>query len=189
MHLDESYPEPICLRIEDISQTRIILGWTPSPYTDSEFVIERRSGSDAFVEVAKVPFSQMVFSDTELEPGACYTYRVSTQNTEGLFAPSTPATACTLSELPATPVEVDAKATAPTETLFSWKPGGDTQVGFIVLRQAEGTPFIPIAQLGAEATSFVDTTVTPGAHYVYKVVAFNSGGNSAPARAAIPNGS
>lgn len=183
MKLDESYPEPICVRIEDISQTRIILGWTPSPATDSDFVIERRGGSDAFVEIAKVPATQMSFSDTELQPGICYTYRVSTQNAEGLLASSTPATACTLAELPAAPVEANAQETGPTETLLSWKPGDNTQVGFIVLRQADDAPFIPIAQLGAEATSFADTTITPGARYVYKIVAFNSGGNSAPALA------
>jgi hypothetical protein len=78
---------------------------------------------------------------------------------------------------PATPIR-PSNSSAPTKTArLSWKDNSKNEDGFRVYRIV-GNQISKIAELGPNATSFVDQAAPSKACYV--VVAFNSAGESAP---------
>jgi len=63
--------------------------------------------------------------------------------------------------------------------LVSWQDNSNNEQGFKLERKTSGTVYVEIAQPGANATSYLDTTVSPGMTYSYHIRAFNSAGDSA----------
>jgi hypothetical protein len=72
---------------------------------------------------------------------------------------------------------------------LSWKDTSDDEQGFRVQRKNAGGDWQQIADLPAGTHKFVDTHLTRGARYSYRVVAYNDGGTSDAsntAKVAIP---
>ena len=60
-----------------------------------------------------------------------------------------------------------------------WKDNAWTESGYRIERRADGeADFTTIATLGADATSYADTTAASQVGYTYRVVAFSAGGDS-----------
>ncbi len=66
-----------------------------------------------------------------------------------------------------------------SELTLTWTDNSTNESGFRVERSPiTSTTYTPIATLGVDVTTYVDTTVTAGQGYCYRVVAFNSAGSS-----------
>ncbi len=63
---------------------------------------------------------------------------------------------------------------------IGWTDNSDNETGFRVLRATCGTSFSQIAVVGENIESYVDTNVSSGVRYFYKIKAYNNIGDSAP---------
>ncbi|NOT57245.1 MAG: hypothetical protein HOP18_21795 [Deltaproteobacteria bacterium] len=71
-------------------------------------------------------------------------------------------------------------STAASQLTITWSDRSSNEDGFKVERKTGTTgTYAQIAQVGANVISFIDSTVTVGTTYCYRVRAFNSAGNSA----------
>ena len=80
---------------------------------------------------------------------------------------------------PAAPVNLGIEET-PTYLRLFWDDASDNEDGFRLYRRAYSDPFELVAEVLADQTEFYDGNVEMGIIYTYYLVAFNSGGESAP---------
>ncbi|EDY81493.1 hypothetical protein VDG1235_1111 [Verrucomicrobiia bacterium DG1235] len=70
------------------------------------------------------------------------------------------------------------------EVALNWSDNSDNEDGFEIERSIEGGDFESLAQVAADAEDYIDTSVTEGVNYTYRVRAFNSFGFSGYTNAA-----
>ena len=94
---------------------------------------------------------------------------------------STPA-----SQKPAAPANLSAQATTATQVTLRWDDRSSDENGFRVERCTGGpcTNFAQIAQVGAGATTYRDSTAAKSTKYTYRLTAFNDAGASAASNTA-----
>lgn len=82
---------------------------------------------------------------------------------------------------PTAPTNLVATSSAGAVAL-SWVDTSGEEIGYRVERRdaASAGVFIPLTNLGANSTAFLDPSVQPSMTYAYRVVATNAGGESAP---------
>lgn len=67
----------------------------------------------------------------------------------------------------------------PSALTLSWHDNADNESGFKIERSADaGVTFVEIATVGANVTSYRDTTLVAGEAYAFRVRAFNAAGDS-----------
>ncbi len=125
------------------------------------------------------------WTDTDVEPGTFYVYRVKARNAAGLSPESSYFNART----PAAP-QPPAQPTGLTGTVvhdrveLTWDdPGDDSITGYQILRRNKavddpGVFRAHVDDTGSAATSWADTDVEPGTFYVYRAKARNAAGLS-----------
>lgn len=79
---------------------------------------------------------------------------------------------------PAAPTGLGAAAASASRIDLSWTDPGLTETGFRIERSLDGASWLPRVTLGANVTSFADTGLAATTEYSYRVLAFNSGGDS-----------
>lgn len=79
---------------------------------------------------------------------------------------------------PATPTDLVATAHSGSEIHLTWKNKAEKQTGFKVEASTDGELFYEIADLTANATSFVNTGLTEPGALTYRIRAYNTGGYS-----------
>jgi hypothetical protein len=124
------------------------------------------------------------YTDSGLDPDTQYTYTVQmrdSQPTPNVGAASSPASATTdpPPNPPAAPSGLST-AVATTQIDLSWVDNADNETGFKIEQSIRNNgSFSQIATVGADVTSFSDTTVRKGTTYFYRVRATNGDGDSA----------
>lgn len=109
-------------------------------------------------------------------------YRVIAVNAYGASAPSN--VDCTTP--PATPNPLTALWSAGPAVDLTWTDNSSVEDGYQVRRRASGEPWIDIAELPPNATSYRDASVSAGGTYFYVVRARKDGGFSYPSWEATP---
>ena len=79
---------------------------------------------------------------------------------------------------PSAPANLSATAISAAQINLTWTDNADNESGFYIERSPNGTNWTQIAAVGANATSYADTTVSPDTTYYYRVRAFNGSGAS-----------
>lgn len=74
--------------------------------------------------------------------------------------------------------------TVPPTIRLSWSDASSDELGFLVERSTDGTSWAEVARVDAGATTHEDRTVSNGVTYSYRVLAYNSAGNSAASNVA-----
>lgn len=175
----------------DISLNSIRLTWSIN--TDSDFA-EYRIFRDVNADVnlgstlAGVVFdnSSISFEDTELKENTEYFYKVYVFDTFGLSTPSNEISISTKSNAPPTPVVLFPPApTAGTANALdlSWTQNTDGDFAQYRIFRArssgvDSTDILVGAILDRSSTAFVDSTLTSGVTYYYRVFVFDEGGLS-----------
>lgn len=88
---------PSGLTATAVSPTQVNLTWTDNSSNETAFIIERRTGSGAWVEIATVAGNTTSYSVTNLTPDTSYSFRVRASNLAGDSAYSNTADASTAS--------------------------------------------------------------------------------------------
>ena len=92
---------PSALTATASAGNQINLSWEDNSSDETGFRIERKSGSEAYGQIATVAANATVYSDNGLAPAIAYTYRVRAYSAGGNSTYSNEATATTLPEEPA----------------------------------------------------------------------------------------
>ena len=178
------------------SSSQINLTWTDTSDEEAGFKIERCAGESCteFAHLATVGANITSYSNTGLLGSTSYRYRVRAYNTSGDSDYSNTASATTPAPpaLPAAPTGLTATAISRNQINLAWTDNATNEDGFKIERCRGATckNFSQIAIIvGANATTYSDTNVSPRTTYRYRVRAHNNGGNSAysnTARATTP---
>jgi hypothetical protein len=80
---------------------------------------------------------------------------------------------------PAAPTGLTANASACNQIDLAWTDNADNETGFTIERSTDGSNFSELDTVGANVTTYSDTTVAGSTTYWYRVKAYNSAGDSA----------
>lgn len=190
---------PENLQVVTVTDTTVTLAWFDVADNETGFIIERQDVPEftnqpwpAFVEIARIPsqtaggaFGGNNFTDTGLLPGRTYNYRVAAFNASGpsIWNINGPVAATTLGPPPA-PSALAATAVNANQVDLSWTDNSGSELGFQVERSLDGITFAPLATVGANVTTYSDSTTLVTTTYHYRVKAFNAVGVSAPSNTA-----
>lgn len=210
---DDSAPAaPDKLAVERPGATEGKLSWNDRALNEEAFLIERKSGSGAFVEVGKVDWDATSFTDGGLDAKTSYRYRVRARNKAGLSAASDEVLmpcfgAPEAPDLADARFQVDTNTNAVYAYLYWWNPASETVAGFVVsYRKSGDAAWTEIAGLVAPdnevinkqrrtdvaiywagkvgaPTYSVTSTSWPSGSYDFKVRAVRDGCDSAESKA------
>jgi subtilisin-like proprotein convertase family protein len=168
------------LSAQALSGEFVHLSWTDNSSVESGFEIERSREGGSFVKIAEVTPGATAYDDTGVLPETQYSYRVRAVSIYGPSEYSNVATVTTPPPPPpAAPSDLSAVFASPYTAVFlSWRDNSSSELGFRIEKSVNGAPFFQLAQVGADTTEFIDSSVSYGNTYSYRVRAFNSGGSS-----------
>ncbi len=159
---------PGSLRTETLSPSSIKLTWNDNSNNEQGFRIYR-NGS----RIATVGANITTYTDTGVEEGRSYSYRVASFNESGESSLSGSRSLTTPLRVPGAPDSLSAKSLSPTRIRLLWNDNSNNEDGFRIYRN--GTE---IATVGANVTSYTDTGLKGNANYTYRVSAYNDGQES-----------
>ena len=183
---------PENLKFVSATATSITMSWADVADNEDGFIISRQDAGvvGAYTIIARIPsqtpgglFGGNTWTDETVAPERCYNYIVEAYNASGSSGPNVngPVQMCTILR-PNAPIALTAVANSPTQVTLSWTDNANNETGFVVERASGigGVPaFSPIATINTPNTvSYVDNTVLPNSPYTYRIMAFNTAGNS-----------
>jgi len=182
---------------------RVSLTWTDNSIKETQFTIQRASdanftiGLRTFnVAAAAGSGTNVVYTDTTVSPNNTYWYRVyaigatvgdtqaypnslgfptmsadSVSGTQTILVGAAPGT-------PTAPTNLTATLQPGPQVSLTWRDNATNETGFVVERSVNGGAFVQIAvappRNNTGNVTYVDTTVTFGNSYLYRVAAVNS---------------
>jgi hypothetical protein len=185
---------PSSLTAKAMFAIRIDLDWHDNSNNEAGFHIERRFGTNGvWAVVADLGAGSVHWSDTNVAPVTSYNYRLQAYNSPStskyskIVAVKTPLYIAPPSNLTAT-------ALSPTQIKLVWTDNSNNESGFKIERKkGTATTWTIVKTVGANVTSFTNTSLTTGATYTYRVRAYRSTAysdysNEAQTTAATPKG-
>ena len=165
----------------------VVLSWTLGGANDAGIKVERSPDGVNYTQIAVAPAHSTTFTDTGLVSGIQYTYRVRATNTASDSAYSNLATAVTIVSAPNAPTGLAATPLSPTDLGLRWTDNAGNESGFKIERSSDGVVFAPLATVGANVTSYTDSSAGIAGMYWYRVRATNTSGDSAASASASAN--
>lgn len=173
---------PVSLTAQTLSASKIRVCWAPSQ-DQAEGVILRRalSPEGPWKRVATLPISQTCYTERDLTAGTRYYYSVKSFNVLGMSDTFTLTDAWTQAAgTPDAPAGLTVTPVSFTRADLRWVDRSGNETGFVILRRPSGaTTWLALANVGANVTTYSDTTALPALTYDYAVRARNSAGQSA----------
>jgi hypothetical protein len=168
---------PSDLEVTHVTATQISLSWTDNSTDETGFLLERRIGNGAWIQIASLGTNVTGYADSGLTAGTLYSYRVRSTNGSGSSAYSNTATTTTLAP-PAAPSGLSASATSSDSVTLTWSDNSNNETGFLIERRIGSGSYVQIATVGAGVESYIDTNVTQSTSYTYRIRATNGVGHS-----------
>jgi hypothetical protein len=176
---------PVGLQAEAVSHNQINLSWTASSGA-LFYAVKRATVSSGPYTIIADNITAVSYSDTALAPETTYYYVVSAGNKMGYSPDSSQANATTKSG--PSPVPTDLSAAPDNGRVWlSWSASVGASGYHPKRASAAGGPYTTIATQAA--TDFVDTTVTNGTSWYYRVSSYNDSHESLDSRpvGAVPS--
>jgi hypothetical protein len=167
---------PSDLRATILSTTSVRLDWTDNSYNETGFEIERRLGTNPWINISTVGSDVTTYTDRGLTPGATYTYRVRAVNAWG--------TSNWSNEMqvnigpPAAPSNLAVTCLYSTAISLAWRDNSSNETAFRIERKTGGGSFVEIRAVAADVTTYLNTALAPETTYAYRVRAYNPAGSS-----------
>jgi len=165
---------------------QINLLWTDNAPDEEGFIVERRSGIDPFKEIASLSRDTTFYLDMKLAPRKTYYYRVKAFHSLSESDYSNEAFATTdhppnQVNPPAAPSDLVARVINGTNGLtveLRWNDNSPNEQGFKIERRVPGYDFERIGETLTDIRLFIDNRVSFESRYIYRLLAFNSKGES-----------
>ena len=160
---------PTSLRAEAPNSTTVQLTWNYRGSNAANYVIERKTEEDDFVELVSMATEDgELYSDTGAEEGRSYTYRIKTIDATRVSGYSVSVRVTTALHAPRTVTAV-ADSTGVT---VRWRDVSERETNYLVRRSfADGSEETIIATLAANTIVFYDTTLLDSGDYRYIIQA------------------
>jgi subtilisin family serine protease/fibronectin type 3 domain-containing protein len=166
------------------SSSQMNLTWADASSNEAGFRVYRSVNAGAFTQVASLPAGTTSYTDSGLQPGTAYGYRITAFNDVGESNPAA-ITVTTPGSVPATPGSLIATAVSASQVNLSWADAANNETGYRVYRSTAGSAYTLLATLAANATIYSNTGLIAGTSYAYRVTAFNASGESAAAAVSV----
>lgn len=182
---------------------RVILTWNDNSINETAFVVQKDDGN-GWVTIGTVPRlladvnthgTESFVDPSRYRPNRAYKYQIVAQNTVGYGGEFPSMTAESVSapliigDLPLAPTNLRAFIKDGPQVNVMWFDNATNETGFLIERSTNGGPFVQIATDTARAntgnTAYLDTTVTAGNSYSYRVAAINAAGSSVYSNTAV----
>lgn len=165
----------------------ITVSWGDGSWNESGFIIQRSTDNRSFAEVARVGAGTTSFINTGLAAGTTYYYKVLSYNSAGSTAGSvtsakTVGGTATVTK-PATPGWLASWTSGPSSIALNWADSSNNETGFIIERSTNGSSYSEVARVGANTTTYTAGSLSASTKYYFRVMAYNSAGNSAASQA------
>lgn len=175
---------------------RVVLTWMGSSTNETSFTVQRAASSAGpWTTLATLPSGSNSYAAPIDITNNAYYYRVFASNTVGdTVTPGFPTMTVdsdfsnvvqvgqNLDQPPAAPTNLTATLlTGPPRVSLTWWDNAITETGYVVERSDNGEPYfmlVTVPSYNTDNTNYIDTTVMPGNHYTYRVVAVNAAGLS-----------
>jgi M6 family metalloprotease-like protein len=172
-------PAPSGLSATAQSASNISLSWNDNSGSESGFNIERSSNGSTWSALVTVGANVTSYNNGGLSPDSTWFYRVNAYEGADLSGWSNTASATTFDIAPAAPTGLNASAVSDSRINLNWVDRAGNESAYRVERSANGTGgWAPIANLGANSTSYSNTNLAASTEYFYRVFASNSAGDS-----------
>jgi uncharacterized protein len=171
--------QPTELKSTSVSNTQVSISWKDNANNETGFLIERKTGSGAYSQIAEKSANATSHTDSGLTANTTYTYRVRAINAAGNsdFSNELPVTT---TGIPAKPTELRTTSVSNTQIVIAWKDNSNNETGFRIERKIGNGSYSTLTTTGANATSFTNSGLTNNTVYTYRVRAVNVAGESDP---------
>ena len=143
--------------------------------------MQRSTDGATFSHLANLPANSTSYRDAAVASNTTYWYRVRAKKDGGSSDVSNSASAATASAPPATPSGTDAYPDGSTAVTIVWTDQSMNEDGFRVERSTDGgTSWNAAGTTGMSASWFTDVGRASEQRVCYRVVAFNTRGDSPP---------
>jgi hypothetical protein len=168
-----------------VTSSEIDLAWTDASANEDGFKIERKTGAGGtWSQIGTVGANITTYKNGGLVEGTTYFYRVRAYNDIGDSAYSNEAGVAILTR-PAGPTNLTATAVNERRVNLAWADNSSAESGFRIERKTNAAAtWTAIGTVAANVTAYADTQVVEDTTYTYRILAFNSGGDSAPSNEA-----
>ena len=170
---------PTNLRLTASTPTSVDLAWDDNSDNETNFDIERRTPTTAFIVVNSVGTNSTTYQDTGLTAETTYIYRIRARNSRGTSPYSNALEVTTPPNPPAAPTGLTVSPISTTALRLRWTDNATNERNYLVERSTDGINFTQIVSLPSNDTVYTDTGLTPNRTYYYQVRASNAGGFSA----------
>ncbi|SMP61713.1 fibronectin type III domain-containing protein [Anoxynatronum buryatiense] len=170
--------KPENLEASEVSTDRVTLAWKDKSDNEKGFIIERKTGSGSYSEVATVKSNTTSYTDTRLSNNTTYTYRVQAYNDDGRSEYSNELKVTT-GLTPEKPTALSVTLVAANSIKIEWKDNSDNETGFKIERKIGNGSYSEVATVKSNTTTYTNTGLQNRTEYTYRVRAYNETGNSA----------
>ena len=165
---------PTLVSVQAVSDVQMSITWHNNEEHSKEFVISRKSGSGSYSAIGTVLKDLLAFTDTACVLGTEYSYVVQSKVSSNYSVNSNilkkTITFPAPSNLTVIPISDES-------VLLAWTDNTGYEDGFKIERDA-GSGFTEIGQVTSNVTNFIDTGLTYGQSYNYRIAAYTSANTS-----------
>ncbi|HXM42287.1 MAG TPA: hypothetical protein VN924_13625 [Bryobacteraceae bacterium] len=172
-----------------VSCQQINLTWSAA--TDKiaigSYRVFRGTSATNLVQVGSTYSTPTGYTNYPLTPSTTYYFGVEAVDTDGNVSPMSAIVSATAPALPSAPVKPVATPVSTSAVGLTWSagPSGLAVAGYDIFRGTTASSLTQLASRGT-ATSYNDSSLTPGTTYYYAVKEVDSGGNLSPMSAVVP---
>lgn len=175
----------------------LVLTWNDNSINETSFLLQKSTNGTTWTDVgtSQSPLNLVnthgtrSLTDTAYNANDNNQYRVVAKNTVGYGSAFPSLTVQSMSEIlvvvdpPAAPTNLTAVVQAGPQVSLAWRDNATNETGFVVERSTNGGAFVQIATAPARVGTgpvgpVLDTAVSAGSTYAYRVGAVNLGGTS-----------